>query len=55
MLSLTGFLFKGAIPIPNFMSPVFWLELGLNVLLAPFLFALLKAFGNLLTADKREE
>jgi rod shape-determining protein MreD len=41
-------LFASAVPAYAVMSPVLWVELILNVLLAPFLFALLKLFKSLL-------
>jgi rod shape-determining protein MreD len=41
-------LFASAVPAYAAMSPVLWVELTLNILLAPFLFALLKLFKSLL-------
>ena len=41
-------LFTEAIPCYRFLSPTLWIELGLNTVTAPFLFALLKRFRGLL-------
>jgi rod shape-determining protein MreD len=43
------FLFAGAVSAYHFSMPPFWIELGLNTLLAPFLFAFFKLFAGLLT------
>jgi rod shape-determining protein MreD len=45
-------LFAPAVPAYAVMSPVLWVELILNVLLAPFLFALLKLFKSLLVGRR---
>ena len=45
---LLHLLFSGLIPHYSLFSLVFWVELGMNTLLAPFLFALLKLFHPLL-------
>ena len=45
---LLHLLFPGFIPFYSFFNPVFWVELGMNIILAPFLFALLKLFRPLL-------
>jgi rod shape-determining protein MreD len=42
-------LFRGAVPAYSLTTPVLWVELFLNAASAPFLFALLKRFGSLLT------
>jgi rod shape-determining protein MreD len=41
-------LFGPELPAYSAMSPVLWVELALNALLAPFLFGLLKSFKSLL-------
>ena len=38
-----------AVPAYDFSGPVFWVEFGFSVILAPFLFALLKLCKNMLT------
>lgn len=45
-------LFAGAVPSYNFFAPTFWVEMGLNTLLAPFLFAFLKLFESLLAGER---
>jgi rod shape-determining protein MreD len=47
-LAALSLLFSGGIPAYNFSVATFWIELGLNTLLAPFLFAFLRLFSNLL-------
>ncbi|GHV66591.1 hypothetical protein AGMMS49928_01650 [Spirochaetia bacterium] len=47
------FLLAGAVPAYSFFAPVFWVELLLNTVLAPFLFGLLKLFGPLLAGRER--
>jgi len=41
-------IFSGKIPAYSFFAPTFWIELGLNTICAPFLFAFLKKFKSLL-------
>ena len=48
---LLHLLLAGAVPSYAFLSPVFWIELGLNTLCAPFLFAFLKLFEPLLAGQ----
>jgi len=43
-------IFLGVIPAYQFASPTLWVELALNTVSAPFLFALLKRFNSLLLA-----
>jgi rod shape-determining protein MreD len=43
---LLHFLFSGAIPAYSIYTPLFWSELLLNTLSAPFLFAFLKLFST---------
>jgi hypothetical protein len=38
----------GLVPVYSLTGPTLWIELALNALYAPFLFALLKRFGGLL-------
>jgi cell shape-determining protein MreD len=51
-LFLLHLLFAGAVASYSLTTPVFWVELGLNTLTAPFLFGLLKQFKPLL-AERR--
>jgi rod shape-determining protein MreD len=51
-LFLLHLLFAGAVPAYSLMAPVFWVELGLNVLSAPFLFWLLKLCSGLLVSRR---
>jgi rod shape-determining protein MreD len=52
MLFALHLLFAGAVPsYPPLSTPVFWVELLLNTLTAPFLFGLLKLFGPLLMQE----
>ncbi|HCC36924.1 MAG TPA: rod shape-determining protein MreD [Treponema sp.] len=48
ILFLLHLLFSGGIPAYPLASPVLWVELAMNVISAPLLFALLKRFKNLL-------
>ena len=52
LLSLLSLLFLGAVPSYTFAAPTLWAEIAMNAFSAPFLFALLKRFGSLLT-EKR--
>jgi rod shape-determining protein MreD len=52
MLFALHILFGGAIPAYSFTEPVFWVELGLNSLTAPFLFGLLRQFKPLLVSKE---
>lgn len=51
---LLHLIFAGAVPIYSFFEITFWVELGLNTFLAPFLFMFLKLFEPLLAAGQRE-
>jgi len=42
----------GTVPAYNIMGLTFWGEMGLNAVIAPFLFAFLRLFGPLLTSPK---
>jgi len=46
-------LFAQGVPSYTFDSPLLWVELSFNTLLAPFLFALLKLFKSLLILEER--
>jgi len=50
---LLHFFLPAAVPAYNFFGLTLWVELGLNTLLGPFLFAFLKLFESLL-AEQRE-
>ena len=49
---LLHLLLAGEVPAYSVFGLTFWVELGLNTLLAPFLFGFLKLFGALLTGQK---
>jgi rod shape-determining protein MreD len=49
LLLLLNFLFAGAVPAYSFSTPVLWVELAMNTVLAPFIFALLKMFTNFIS------
>jgi len=51
---LLHLLFAGAVPSYRLMGLTFWVELGLNTLLAPFLFAFLKLFESLLVGQRED-
>jgi rod shape-determining protein MreD len=53
VIFLLHLLLAGAVPVYSLNSPLLWVELMLNTLSAPFLFALLKVFRPLL-AGKEE-
>jgi rod shape-determining protein MreD len=55
LLFVLHFLFSGAVPSYDFSALPFWIELALNTVLAPFLFALLKLFSNLLITGGNED
>ena len=42
----------GAVPLYNVFGLYFWIEMGLNTLLAPFLFAFLKLFSSILMEQR---
>jgi len=50
---LLHLLLAGAVPMYNIFGLDFWIEMGLNTILAPFLFAFLKLFGSLLVGQRR--
>ena len=52
ILFLLNFLFAGAVPAYSFTTPVLWVEVLLNAVCAPFVFALLRSFGTLLVSKK---
>jgi rod shape-determining protein MreD len=54
MLSALHLLFGSAIPAYSFAEPVFWVELGLNAVTAPFLFGFLRQFGPLLVSRQEK-
>ena len=49
---LLHLILAGAVPFYNVFGLDFWIEMGLNTLLAPFLFAFLKLFSPLLVGQK---
>jgi len=55
MYFLLHLFFAGAVPFYKLLGLTFWVELGLNTLAAPFLFAFLKLFGFLLVGRQRED
>jgi rod shape-determining protein MreD len=52
LLFALHFLFAGAIISYSFMSPVLWLEVGLNALIAPIVFGFLRLFNKALVTKK---
>jgi len=52
MLFLLHLFFSDSITPYSFTGPVFWVELALNTLTAPFLFAFLKKFSSLLVSQE---
>jgi len=48
---LLHLLLAGAVPAYNVFGLTFWIEIGMNTLLAPFLFSFLKLFGSLLVGQ----
>jgi rod shape-determining protein MreD len=55
ILVVLNLLFSGAISAYNFSAATFWIELALNTVLAPFLFALFNLFANLLIMDDTDK
>ena len=51
--NLLHLVFPGSIPAYDFLVPVFWAELGLNILTAPLLFFILKLFRSLLAGERK--
>ena len=49
---LLHLLLAGAVPFYSFFSPAFWVEIGLNTFIAPFLFGFLKLFESLLVGQR---
>ena len=49
---LLHLILAGAVPLYNVFGLDFWIEMGLNTLLAPFLFAFLKLFSSLLAEQR---
>ena len=49
---LLHLLLAGAVPSYAFFGLTFWIEMALNILLAPFLFGFLKLFGSLLAGQR---
>jgi len=52
---LLHLIFAGVIPSYSLFDLTFWIELGMNTLLAPFLFALLKLFRPLLSGLREND
>jgi rod shape-determining protein MreD len=50
---ILNLLFAGAVPAYSLAAPVFWVELLLNTITAPFLFGLLKLFKSLLIGRRK--
>jgi len=48
ILLVLSLVFMGAVPSYPLLAPTLWVEITLNAVAAPFLFALLKRFGSLL-------
>jgi rod shape-determining protein MreD len=54
MLFALHVLLGNVIPVYSFTDPVFWVELGLNAITAPFLFGFLRQFKPLLVAKEEK-
>jgi rod shape-determining protein MreD len=54
ILFVLHFFFGSMIPVYSFTEPVFWVELGLNSITAPFLFGFLRQFKPLLVAKEEK-
>ena len=52
---LLHLMLPGFVPAFDFTLPVFWIELGMNIALAPFLFAFLKLFKSLLLGKGKKD
>lgn len=52
ILFLLHILFAGNVQAYQWTAPTLWIELGLNMLIAPFLFDFLKKFGSLLVKQR---
>jgi rod shape-determining protein MreD len=52
ILFLLHFLFAAGVPSYSFIEPIFWVEIMLNTVLAPFLFGFLKLFNSLLVGRR---
>ena len=52
MYLVLNLLFAGKVPVYSFFGLTFWVELAMNTVFAPFLFAFLKLFGSLLVGKK---
>jgi rod shape-determining protein MreD len=48
MFFLLHLLLAGTVPSYDFMAPLFWVELAMNIIAAPFLFGFLRLFDSLL-------
>ena len=51
--NLLSLIFSNTILPYNFLQSIFWIELGLNIAIAPIIFALLKLAKNLLTEGRK--
>jgi rod shape-determining protein MreD len=51
ILVVLNLLFSDAVPVYSFSTSTFWIELALNSVLAPFLFALFNLFAGLLIVE----
>jgi rod shape-determining protein MreD len=49
---LLHLLLAETVPSYNFMTPLFWVELGMNIIAAPFLFGFLRLFDSLLVGRR---
>jgi rod shape-determining protein MreD len=52
LLFLLNFLFAGGVPAYEFTTPVLWVEVLLNALTAPLIFAFLKSFGTFIVKQE---
>ena len=51
--NILSLIFSDLIIPYNFLTSIFWIELGLNIVISPFIFALLKLAKNLLTEGRK--
>jgi rod shape-determining protein MreD len=52
LFSLLHLLLAGTIPSYDFAAPLFWVELAMNIIIAPFLFGFLRLFESLLVGRR---
>ena len=53
VIFLLSLVFSGSLPSYSFLTPVFWVELGMNTLSAPLVFGLLRLVDRLLAGKRK--